>query len=504
MRWTLDELAAAAGGAVDGSVGGEAVAGVVIDSRRVEPGCVFVALRGERVDGHDHAAGAIEAGAVVAIVERAVEGVPRERQIVVEDAIAALGAMAAAWRDRLAEAECWVVAVVGSNGKTSTRHLIWGLLNGRRVRRPAADAATDNPASWSMGMLAGTEAEASFNNHLGVPLTLLNASCADDFVVCEIGTNAPGEIEALSRVVRPDAVVMTSIGAEHLEGFGNIAGVVREEGSVMAHVREHGLIVIDDEAWAMIREALPGVSIDGRVLVVGKTGVIRPKSVEPTDEGVVFDVATNEAAPAWIEPLAGEGWFAPLHGRWAPKSAVMGLVVGRWLGVDATQLRHGLAAVTGMAGRMERLEFTTDREPIVVWHDAYNANPDSVVAALDYVEALRGSPWLLVMGDMLELGHASANEHDKVHQRVESMRRRLMIERVAWVGDWMGGPSDDASVAAIAAGIGPGDRVLLKGSRGMRLERVVAGLSARWGEPRSSVEGLGTAGASAVGVVIDR
>ncbi|MEM0913519.1 MAG: Mur ligase family protein [Planctomycetota bacterium] len=478
---------------------------VVIDSRRVEPGVVFVALRGERVDGHDYAAGAVEAGAAAVIVEREVAGVPSERQLVVDDAVAALGRMASAWRERLAEAECWVIGVVGSNGKTSTRRLIWGLLNGRHVRRPAADALTADPATWTMSALMGTEAEASFNNHLGVPLTLLNASCEDDFVVCEIGTNAPGEIDALSRIARPDAVVLTSIGAEHLEGFGSVGGVAREEGAVIEHVREHGIVVADDEAWALVREAVPSTALDGRVMAVGKSGVIRSKGLEAIEEGLLFEIVTNTGAPEWVQPLAGEGWHVPLHGAWAAKASVMGLVVGRWLGVDSTQLRHGLAGVTGMPGRMERLEFSTGGpEPIIVWHDAYNANPDSMVAALDHVEKLGGSPWRLVLGDMLELGEATAEEHDRVHQRVESMRRREMIASAAWVGDAMGGPSDDAAVWAIADGIEPGERVLLKGSRGMRLERVVERLTARWGEPRSSLDALGMGGPMPGGVVLGR
>jgi UDP-N-acetylmuramoyl-tripeptide--D-alanyl-D-alanine ligase len=189
----------------------------------------------------------------------------------------------------------------------------------------------------------------------------------------------------------------------------------------------------------------------------------------------------------------------------------MALVVGRWLGVDATQLRHGLAAATGMPGRMERLVFDAVASAagragasrpghaggrgrsIVVWHDAYNANPDSMAAALDHVERVGGERWVLVLGDMLELGEASSAEHAAVRRRVAAMQRQGLVKRVAWVGEAMGGPADGAAMRAIAEAVEPGEVVLLKGSRAMRLERVVAGLVERWGEPGSSVDGPGKA-----------
>ncbi|MEM6333460.1 MAG: UDP-N-acetylmuramoyl-tripeptide--D-alanyl-D-alanine ligase [Planctomycetota bacterium] len=518
MTWTLGEFVAAAGGAptdatrgLSAELAGVEVGGVVIDSRAVVPGVVFVALPGERTDGHDHVAAALAAGALAAVVERAVEGVPADRLIVVDDAIAALARLADAYRDRLAAGGCKVIAVVGSNGKTSTRHTIFGLLNGRHVRRPtelAAEQSADDPATWAMRPLVGTEAQASFNNAIGVPVTLLNARGGDDYVVCEIGTNAPGETDALARLVRPDAVVLTSIGAEHLEGFGDLAGVAREEAAVLDHLRDGGVVVADAAAWSAVVDAVPGAAERGlAVVTVGEAGALQTRNAEFVEDGVVFDLAVGDAGDALLGALVGVGWFVPQYGAWSAGSAAMALVVGRWLGVDATQLRHGLAAAVGMPRRMERLVFGGRAGEVVVWDDAYNANPDSMRHALDHVERLgRGGPskrrerLVVVLGDMLELGAGSAAEHAAARARVAGLIERGVVDAAHWVGERMGGAADDGAIEAIVASIEPGDEVVLKASRDTRLVRVVEGLRTRFGVPASSVDGLGTGS----GVVLGR
>ncbi|MEO0587650.1 MAG: Mur ligase family protein [Planctomycetota bacterium] len=356
--------------------------------------------------------------------------------------------------------------------------------------------------------LIGTEAKASFNNAIGVPVTLLNAQGGDDYVVCEIGTNAPGEIEALARLVRPDAVVLTSIGAEHLEGFGDLAGVAREEAAVLDHLRDGGVVIAAAAAWRAVVEAVPGAAERGlAVITVGDAGALRPVNAEFMDDGVVFDLAVGGAGDALLGGLAGEGWFVPQHGAWSAGSAAMALVVGRWLGVDATQLRHGLAAAVGMPRRMERLVFGGRPRQVVVWDDAYNANPDSMRHALDHVERLgrgrrseRGGRLVVVLGDMLELGATSEAEHAAVRERVAGLMKRGVVDAAHWVGPLMGGAADDGAIEAIVGAIEPGDEVVLKASRDTRLVRVLAGLAERFGAPASSVDGLG----SGSGVVLGR
>ena len=304
--------------------------------------------------------------------------------------------------------------------------------------------------------LKGTQSPKSFNNHLGVPLTLLAADPAHDFVACEIGTNHPGEVEALAGIAWPDAAVITSIGREHLEFFKTIDGVAHEEASVMRFVRPGGLIVTPGEAAQLM---VPFYDVKENV--------------------ALLPLKDAHAVPADFA-LAGE------HNR---MNAALVLAVARWLEVDADRAAAALATATTPDGRMQQIVLGDGDAAVTVIHDAYNANPDSVRVALEHLAQQPGRT-VAVLGDMLELGPAAPAAHAEVLQRA----RELEVSLTLAVGPLTAAAADGtaaeawetAQEAAAAAGgvadhVKPGDTVLLKASRGVALEKLLPTLEAAFG-----------------------
>ena len=410
--------------------------GLSHDTRGLLVGHAYLAIEGERFDGHGYVGEAFAKGASLAIVGRDVGPVAAGPTLLVEDPVAALQDLASAYRDTLARGGCKVIAVCGSNGKTTTRHLLHHVLTGAGLK--------------------GTQSPKSFNNHLGVPLTLLAADPAHDFVACEIGTNHPGEVEALAGIAWPDAAVITSIGREHLEFFKTIDGVAHEEASVMRFVRPGGLIVTPGEAAALM---VPFYDVKENV--------------------ALLPLKDAHAVPADFA-LAGE------HNR---MNAALVLAVARWLEVDADRAAAALATATTPDGRMQRIVLGDGDAAVTVIHDAYNANPDSVRVALEHLAQQPGRT-VAVLGDMLELGPAAPAAHAEVLQRA----RELEVSLTLAVGPLTAAAADGtaaeawetAQEAAAAAGgvadhVKPGDTVLLKASRGVALEKLLPTLEAAFG-----------------------
>ncbi len=382
---------------------GYEVMGLCHDTRTLLPGMAYVAIQGENFDGHRFVADAAAKGASLAIVQSPVPNaqIPTLR---VRDTVEALQQLAFAHRDALEQGGCKVISVSGSNGKTTTRHLIHHVL--------------------THAGLKGTQSPKSFNNHLGVPLTLLAADPTDDFVACEVGTNHPGEIDALSRIVRPDLAVITSIGEEHLEFFGDLEGVAKEEAAILPYVK--------GKAWEPPHEGLP-------------------LALLPTDF-----------------PLLGE------HLR---ESAALAGAVAQALGVGDDRTRQAMSCVEPMPGRMQLLRLGE----VQVIHDAYNANPSSMRAALAALGAFSAAGRrVAVLGDMFELGDHAASAHREIAALAEDQADLVIRIGEAFAGEaW-----SDALPEQLANRLQPGDVVLLKASRGMRLERLIPAIEAKFG-PRT-------------------
>jgi UDP-N-acetylmuramoyl-tripeptide--D-alanyl-D-alanine ligase len=450
--WTMDRVADALVAEAAGHLprGPRELAGVGTDTRGIVAGSLFVALRGERFDAHDFLADAVRDGAAALVVDDPVRaaglGVP---VYVVRDTRAALGALAHFRR------RAWggpVIAVGGSNGKTSTKELLAAMLGG----------------AYRVHATVG-----NLNNEIGVPLTLLALPDGADIAVVEAGTNAPGEIARLRRIIAPDVAVITSIGEEHLEGFGDLAGVLREELDLVDEVET----VVAPAAHPEVAEGARGRC--GRVVVAGLDAAdVRPLGHALHADGTgTLRFATEEGEVALHIPLRG------LHNL---RNAMLAVAVARAYGVGWDAIAAGLARMPQPA--MRAAVAPLGRDAVLV-NDAYNANPPSARAALDLLEAVGASrPLVAVLGTMRELGAATAAMHDAV--LADALRRPLTL--VVALGEY----------AAAAARIAPDDprvlcgadvpdvvdrlpallparaAILLKGSRGARLERLVAPLEA--------------------------
>ncbi|RMG10248.1 MAG: UDP-N-acetylmuramoyl-tripeptide--D-alanyl-D-alanine ligase, partial [Planctomycetota bacterium] len=448
-------------GALQEIVGGELTAraanlrarGVCTDTRALDSEQVFFALRGERFDGAAFVGEAFARGAVACVVdEDAVLPAGVAGPILrVADARRALGSFAAAHRRRL---RCPVVAVTGSAGKTTTKDMIHTILG--------AD-----------GVVC---AEKSFNNDVGVPLTLLRADADTRAVVLEVGTNAPGEIDALGRIARPDLAVITCIGASHLEGLGSIEGVAREKLSLLRHVAADGAVVLSGDDLRL-RGAASGVRAARGDAAVTLCGFGRGLDwrAEVRARGARWRLAT------WRRGEPGPDLDLPLPGRHVALDALLALAVAERLGVAPADAARALAAFQAPPGRLNVRELGG----VVLIDDTYNANPTSVCASLEAFASLAPpSQRLAVLGTMHELGAEGPARHEAVGR----FAARAGLSGLVCVGEGgaalargarRGGLSakrvrrvpDAADAAdALADWLRPGAHVLFKASRADRLE----------------------------------
>jgi UDP-N-acetylmuramoyl-tripeptide--D-alanyl-D-alanine ligase len=459
LRLTLAEVVRGTQGALVGGRLDDIVTGVSIDSRTCRPGDVFFAIRGAHQDGHAFIGHARARGAACAVATRLPPGLGTGADfavVLVDDTTAALQRLGAAHRRRFAIP---VVAVTGSNGKTTTKELIATVLSARRrVLKPAA----------------------SFNNQWGVPLTLLALGPEHEAAVMELGMNAFGEIAALAQICQPTIGVVTTIALAHLEGVGSIEGVQKAKGELVEAIPPDGLVVLNaDEPLVMALAA----RARARIATYGQADQadVRLGDVAPTDGGLAFRLWAGNATADVRLPLAGR------HNAWhAAAAAAVGLALG--VALDEA------AAALALAGPVKARLVWREAGGVRVLDDTYNANPASMRAALD---TLRDAPGpgrrFAILGDMLELGAHS----EAAHRELGGWAAALPLAGLVAVGPAMrvaaeaartaGCPEvavvsePEAAVAHLAPHLTPGDRVLVKGSRGMRMERAVEALLLRLG-----------------------
>jgi len=424
---------------------------VCTDSRKVESGDLFFALSGGRFDGHDFVHEAVGKGARGVAVDR--NRVPAARAgtaiIAVEDTRKALGRLSTRYREDFVLP---TVVVGGSNGKTTTKELIAAVLRQKLV------------TLWS---------EASYNNDIGVPLTLLRLEKSHQAAVLEVGTNHPGELAPLVRMVRPDYGVLTCVGREHLEFFGDVVGVAREQGSLAEMLRADGTLLVNgDDEWA-VRAAERTCA---RVVRVGLTpdNDWRAHGIRLNRRGVTFQVEG---------PRGEESWECRIHllGRHQVVNALFALALGMELGLNRAEIAQGLAACRPPKMRLELWEHNGVR----VLDDTYNANADSAAVALQTLRALPCSGRrVAVLGDMAELGAHSQAAHEEVGRRAAELgigqlfavgtmapvvacaARDSGLVRVFEFADV------ETAATAVKRFVRHGDVVLLKASRVARLERI--------------------------------
>ena len=419
---------------------------VSTDTRQLPPGALFVALTGPNFDGHDFIAAARERGACAALVSRWVDDpLP---QLCVADTRLALGRLAATRRAAFRHP---LIALTGSNGKTTLKEMIAAIL---RVR--GATLAT----------------EGNLNNDIGVPLTLLRLNGEYAYAVIEMGANHPGEIAYLTDLTRPDVAIINNAGPCHLEGFGDVAGVARSKGEIFQGLAPNGVAIINrDDPYANAWIALnPGrrvvdFGLDAPAAVSGQILDDTRFRLQTTDGAIDIRLA--------------------LPGQHNVRNALAAAAATLSVGTTLDQVRQGLESLHGVGGRMQRLP---GRHGGAVIHDAYNANPASLAAALQTVGAEPGRKWL-VLGDMRELGPAANDLHAQSGQAA----RRAGFERLYALGEHsraavqaFGGGGEhfttaEALTEALDGALQHGDEpplILVKGSRGMRMERIVTALAA--------------------------
>jgi UDP-N-acetylmuramoyl-tripeptide--D-alanyl-D-alanine ligase len=429
---------------------------VVVDSRQVAPGALFVALPGERADGHDYAAAAVAAGAVAVLAGRPI-GQPA---VVVGDVLVALGRLTRYVADRLTAAT--VVGVTGSSGKTSTKDLLAHLL------------AERGPTVAPPG---------SYNNEIGVPLTVLRADRSTAHLVLELGARGAGHIAALCALAPPRIGVVLNVGAAHLGEFGSKDAVARAKGELVEALPPEGLAVLNAaDPLVAAMAARTSARIATFAVEVAATSAARG-SADVVARSVSLD-PRGRPSFVLVAPAGEAAVHLPLYGAHHVPNALAAACVAGELGMPVAEVAAALAeAVPASRWRMEVVERA---DGVTVINDAYNANPDSVRAALEALVAMAGGrrSWA-VLGEMRELGAAAAEEHEAVGR----LAVRLGVSRLVAIGDAAARvhtaatqenspvesamvPDADSALALLRAEVAPGDVVLVKASRAAGLERV--------------------------------
>lgn len=469
--WSLENLRQVTGGRwlmrTTDSAAALEPQGVSTDSRAITRGQIFVALRGERFDGHNYLQQVADAGASLLIVDREapVQAV-RDRNVpvlLVASAIEALARMAAAYRRTLS---AQVIAITGSVGKTTTKQLLHTILS---------------------PYFRGSASPKSYNNHIGVPLTLLNVRPADRYVICEVGTNAPGEIASLAKIIEPDVAIITAVGMAHVEKLGGINGVAAEKAALLRYLRPHGLAIVNGDVPAIA----PYLKVAKHLIRYGKSSGcdLRLTTCRTRDQRLEFTV--NDRAR----------FEMGLLGEHNAVNALAAIACGRQMNLSDEQIAEALATVQPPPMRLSVRTIGSNAHALTLINDAYNANPESMKAAIavlsGYQSAGKKTRRVAVLGDMGELGDQAPPLHRQLGQQLadspvdlailigpnmlyaaESLTKVWPPARVHVIAGWTDQTPDE-----VAGLLQPADLVLLKASRAMGLERIVPALEQKYDLP---------------------
>ncbi len=433
---TFSQVASIVGGRLVGQDG--SFEGVSTDSRALPAGALFVALQGEHFDGNRFLPMAEKRGAVAAMVTAEQDsGLP---QIVVENTLQALGALAAAWRRQF---DIPVVAITGSNGKTTVKEMVASILRQQGV---------------------GAVTAGNLNNEIGVPLTLLKMTPQDQWAVVEMGASAVGEIDYLNRMTAPTAALANNAGAAHIGGFGSREHIVEAKGEIYSALPENGVAVINQELpqqqrWSELAQGHPTVYFGYQPeagMLSGEINLDLPFVLEWSGERLEISL-----------PLPGQ------HNR---INALGAAALALQVGADLQQIKKGLEQLIGVPGR---LQYKSGRKGCRIIDDTYNASPESMQSAFAVLAAEPGEP-VLVLGDMGEMGDAA----EQLHQQVGEQAAAAGIPQLYAVGEYaetlcsgFGGggafETKEALLAALEPTLNSDQVILVKGSRFMKMEQIV-------------------------------
>ena len=421
---------------------------VSTDTRKVQPGDLFFTLKGERFDGNRFAAQALETGAAYAIIDNPAFLPPGDaRYLLVGDALLALQDLARAYRR---EFDIPLLGLTGSNGKTTTKELIHAVLGSER--RAYATAG-------------------NFNNHIGVPLTLLAMPRDTEIAVVEMGANQPGDIAELAAIAEPTQGLITNVGAAHLEKLGDLDGVQRTKGALFDFIQTHGgTIFLNEDDPRVVAAAR---HIPQRITYGTPQSDFHYRLLENRPGEMRIEVRCD----AWLEP---QTFISYLSGEYNCMNILAAIAVGSYFGISVEGMKRGIAAYVPRNNRSEIVE----KQGRTLWLDAYNANPSSMRAAIANLFALRKDKVALILGDMFELGEGSERLHAELGRFIDDFQPALtvgvgpmmqattaqMTAPTAWF------PDVDTAQGELPDLLKGMELVLVKGSRGMALERLVEAL----------------------------
>ncbi|AZK49016.1 UDP-N-acetylmuramoyl-tripeptide--D-alanyl-D-alanine ligase [Paenibacillus lentus] len=455
MKRNLREVAAMCGGELRMADDAElTIQGVTTDSRSISENCLFIPLTGERFDGHDFAADCLVSGAGAVLWDKA-KGLPPGPAVIVDDTLGALQRLAQSY---LRESRARVVGITGSNGKTTTKDIVFALLS----------------TTFKVHKTQG-----NFNNHIGLPLTILAMPADADIVVLEMGMSGRHEIELLSKLAEPEVAVITNIGEAHLLQLGSKLEIARAKMEILAGLKSGGLLVYDGDEPLLaevLRESAASNPVHFNTTTFG---------LDPQNDDYPVELMYMDDSMVFTSSAGGDSQLhLPLLGQHNVINGLAAIAVARYFGVSEQAIKEGLSGVklTGM-----RIEVVKGRSGITILNDAYNASPTAMKAAIGVLENMKGyRNKIAVLGDMLELGPTENELHREIGGYISAGKLDRLFTYGALGAKIAEGAAehlDQESIHAytdkaeliseLLSVLHPKDVVLVKGSRGMRLEDVV-------------------------------